>query len=369
MLEIILVISIFVFITGACIGSFLNVVALRALSNESIVFPSSKCPVCKEPIKWYDNIPIFSYFFTFRGKCRNCGCKVSTQYPIVETVSALAFLFVYLFCGISIQSLLLLILICTSIVIVITDVKESVIYDRHSWVLIITAVIYSLYIKGLENYSFAAIGLIVGVVTMEVIAKMAYYLVKKKSSEEAAATEETAEKEEEIPQNAESESAEDENEEDINKYVEKNKRAFGEADTYLAAAAGAVLGWKYFLLALFCSIVLQALFILPQFMGNLWKEQERKLVLSITAFFILAAVYFGISNVITMNIFAVIPFIAVLIFLAIYSISRLKRTVNQRGGYSAMPFGPPLLITMFIVLFFGHNIAGFLNKYIFMMIG
>ena len=63
-----ILICIFVLAVGACIGSFLNVVALRALSKESIIFPSSKCPKCNTPIKWYDNIPVLSYFLTFKGK-------------------------------------------------------------------------------------------------------------------------------------------------------------------------------------------------------------------------------------------------------------------------------------------------------------
>ena len=55
------ILGFFVFITGVCIGSFLNVVALRAFSGESIVLPPSKCPKCGEKIKPYDNIPIISY--------------------------------------------------------------------------------------------------------------------------------------------------------------------------------------------------------------------------------------------------------------------------------------------------------------------
>ena len=84
----VLLVCLFILVVGACIGSFLNVVALRALSKESIVYPSSKCPECNEPIKWYDNIPVLSYLLTFRGKCRNCGGKVSVQYPIVEALTS-----------------------------------------------------------------------------------------------------------------------------------------------------------------------------------------------------------------------------------------------------------------------------------------
>jgi len=60
-MEALITILAFVFITGLCIGSFLNVVILRALSNESIVFPASKCPVCQNSLKWWHNIPVISY--------------------------------------------------------------------------------------------------------------------------------------------------------------------------------------------------------------------------------------------------------------------------------------------------------------------
>ncbi|MCD7740013.1 MAG: prepilin peptidase, partial [Candidatus Gastranaerophilales bacterium] len=113
----IILISIFVLAAGACIGSFLNVAALRAISGESIVFPASKCPLCGEPIKWYDNIPVLSYFFTIKGKCRNCGGKVSVQYPVVEASTALLFLVIFTAYGFTIKTLLLLILLSISIVI------------------------------------------------------------------------------------------------------------------------------------------------------------------------------------------------------------------------------------------------------------
>ncbi len=399
MIEIILVICLFVFITGACIGSFLNVIALRALSKESIILPPSKCPKCKEHIKWYDNIPIISYFLIFKGKCRSCGCKVSIQYPIVEFLTAVIFLLVYCFYGFSIKSLLLLILLCTSIVIIITDIKENAVFDRHSWILIITALIYSVYIKGIENYSFAVIGLITGVLAMEIIARLSYYLVKKKTVEDKPQIEENTEKasdsdnqeqnqqaecksdneqivEQNIEQNVEQkeEQTPEQNDEqnndidlNINEYVEKNKRAFGEGDTYIVAASGAILGWKYLLLTLFCSIVLQALCILPQFIMNLYRSKQYRLLISLLGFFVFAVIYFTISNIITMNVYMAVGIIVFLVFFAIDSIVNLKKMTNQEG-FIAIPFGPALLLTTYIVLFFGKYIAEFLNKHVFMMI-
>ena len=66
----------FIFVIGLCVGSFMNVVILRTVSEESIVFPGSKCPKCQTPLKWYHNIPVFSYLF-LRGKCGFCKEKIS----------------------------------------------------------------------------------------------------------------------------------------------------------------------------------------------------------------------------------------------------------------------------------------------------
>lgn len=371
MIDEILIICLFVLVIGACIGSFLNVVALRAISKESIVLPPSKCPECGEPIKWYDNIPVLSYLFTFKGKCRNCGCKVSKQYPIVEALTAVIFLAVFLAFGVSIKTILLLILLCISIVICITDFKKEYVFDSHSWALIIFSIIASLYFNGLENYSKPAIGLIVGVIAMEAVARLAYYLVRKKSQE----TEENENKEEQTTEAAvevevEENQTEVKNDEDINinEYVEKNKRAFGEGDTYLAAAAGALLGWKYLLAAIGLAIILQAVCILPQFLINLYKQKQFRLLFSLTTFIVLACIYWIISNIVSVNIFVAFGFVIALIFFAIDSITRLKQTVNEQG-FAAIPFGPALLCATFLLFFYGPYIIGFLKKHIFMILG
>ena len=93
-----MLVNIFIFIFGALIGSFLNVLIHRLPREESIVFPSSHCPKCNAPIKWYDNIPIISYLL-LRSKCRNCHAPISIRYPIVEFITALSFLLIYSFFG------------------------------------------------------------------------------------------------------------------------------------------------------------------------------------------------------------------------------------------------------------------------------
>ena len=85
---------VFLFMLGASIGSFLNVVIYRTPRGESIVFPGSHCPSCGRAIRWFDNIPILSWLF-LRGRCRFCKVFISPQYILIETVTALLIVGLY----------------------------------------------------------------------------------------------------------------------------------------------------------------------------------------------------------------------------------------------------------------------------------
>ena len=77
----------FAFLFGAVLGSFLNVVIYRLPRGESLAHPPSRCPSCGAGVKPYDNIPILSWLI-LRGKCRNCGARISPRYPLVELLTA-----------------------------------------------------------------------------------------------------------------------------------------------------------------------------------------------------------------------------------------------------------------------------------------
>ena len=85
----------FIIILGGLWGSFANVCIVRLPKDRSVVSGRSICPKCRKQIKWYDNIPIFSYFF-LGGKCRKCKKKISLRYVFVELISIFSFLFIYL---------------------------------------------------------------------------------------------------------------------------------------------------------------------------------------------------------------------------------------------------------------------------------
>lgn len=82
------------FVVGACIGSFINVCVIRLPEYESVVRGGSKCRSCQARIRWFDNIPILSWIW-LRGKCRSCKAAISWQYPAVELITGLLFAGLY----------------------------------------------------------------------------------------------------------------------------------------------------------------------------------------------------------------------------------------------------------------------------------
>lgn len=83
---------------GACIGSFLNVCIWRVPNGMSLLKPPSHCPKCGHLIAFYENIPVFAWLF-LRGKCSSCHDRISVRYPLVELLTAVVFLGVWLSSG------------------------------------------------------------------------------------------------------------------------------------------------------------------------------------------------------------------------------------------------------------------------------
>ena len=77
------IIGLYLFVFGCCLGSFINVLIYRLPLNQSIVYPKSRCPKCNTKIKWFDNLPVISWFL-LEGKCRSCKKEISFSYPLVE---------------------------------------------------------------------------------------------------------------------------------------------------------------------------------------------------------------------------------------------------------------------------------------------
>ena len=219
----------FAVLIGLSIGSFLNVVALRGLSGESIVFPPSKCPKCGKKLNWYTNIPVISYIFLL-GKCQFCKQPISVQYPIVESANAILYVAMYLNFGLTLKTLILCIISSIFILICITDFKEQVIIDLHTYILIGLGLLYNILKLGSISILDSILGILAGYLIFEILARIGTITVK--------------------------------------------TRAFGEGDTLIAMGLGALLGWKMLILTIFISMLIQAIFTIPVLFIKYFKNKN-----------------------------------------------------------------------------------------------
>ncbi len=118
----------FAFIVGAAIGSFLNVCIFRMPAKTSIVKPGSQCPHCRKPIHYYDNIPLISYIL-LKGKCRNCGGSISWRYPLVELITAILAMLLFIKFGPTLEFIAFFIFTAVLIVITFIDLDHQIIPD------------------------------------------------------------------------------------------------------------------------------------------------------------------------------------------------------------------------------------------------
>ena len=320
-----------IFALGCIIGSFLNVVILRAFSGESIVLPPSKCPKCGNRLKWWHNIPILSYIF-LRGKCGFCHEKISIQYPIVEFVTGCLFVAVFFAFGLTIDTLFALAVVSLLVVLSVTDIKERVVFVPHTLCLVGVGVVYAIYTTSLSvlqqvnslggvvlskefllnNWvTMSIFGIIVGVAVMELIARLGYLFV--------------------------------------------GERAFGEGDSYIAAGLGAVFGWKNVLVILVMSVFIQLILTLPPFLKKLYCNGKKGTFASLLGFFAYVIVYFILDKQTDLfNNGWVLAFAMIILAgLGILACVNVIRGLKDRDNFTYLPFGPALAIAGLIMLL-GH---------------
>ncbi len=200
------------FSLGACIGSFLNVVILRLPNdNESIIFPPSNCPACRQPIRWYDNIPLLSYLVWLRGRCRSCGNSISIQYPIVELCMGLLSLALLNKFGPSPEFCYYFIFTAALLVIIFIDIHHQIIPDLISLPGIVLGFLGS-FITAIPTWQQSGLGILLGGGILYGIA-LGYFLLTR-------------------------------------------REGMGGGDIKLLAMIGAFLGWQSLLFVLFASSVI-----------------------------------------------------------------------------------------------------------------
>lgn len=314
-----------IFVFGACIGSFTNVVILRAFTGESIVLPPSKCPNCKNKLKWYHNIPILSYLF-LRGKCGFCKKKISIQYPLVEATVALLFIAIFLKFNLTLNAIFLSIIATICVILAVTDIKEQVIFDAHAYILGFIGLVYNFFDIGKSNlgtyelnifantlsinksFIYALLGILAGAVIMEALAGIGKLLV--------------------------------------------GKRAFGEGDSFILGALGGVFKIQAIPSILILGIVVQIVLILPMFIKSLINKKEYKLLIGLSGFTASVALfklleYFDLLK----NLLIFCGAFLLMMLFAIYSCKKLLKSAKNGDGLTYVPFGPPLVIAALLLLF------------------
>ena len=200
-------IGILVFIFGIMIGSFLNVVIYRIPNNESISFPASKCQSCQTPLKWYHNIPIFSWL-ALHGRCAFCKDPIAKQYPIVEFVTGVIFVALFLKIGLVWYLPFVAASFAALFALVMIDFKYMAVPDSVNFTALVFALIQPEFLTAALYAAIAAGGL---------------YLVGLLSS------------------------------------LIARKQAMGGADVIVAGTMGALLGFPNFFVAIFLSAILAML--------------------------------------------------------------------------------------------------------------
>ena len=187
--------SLFFFLLGTIIGSFLNVCIVRMPHEKSIVFPGSHCVHCKKPIAWFDNIPLFSYVI-LGGKCRHCHAKFSFRYFLVELITAVMFVVFYQYYGLDWLLLPYLFMCCCFIVATFVDFEHRIIPDEVSVGGMCAGLIFSfifpqlhhvdafsgsVWLVHLKSLGFSALGVLVGGGSIYAMGMLGDFLFKKES--------------------------------------------------------------------------------------------------------------------------------------------------------------------------------------------
>lgn len=157
--------SVYAFLLGLLIGSFLNVLIYRLPKNQSIVLPRSFCPNCGYTIRWYDNIPLLSFLW-LKGRCRSCQKKISPIYPLVEIITGLLSLILFLKFGLSLSYLFYFLFLTAPLVaITFIDLEHRIIPDVLSLSGIGTGIIVHLFLSNIpliEALAQSLVGILAG---------------------------------------------------------------------------------------------------------------------------------------------------------------------------------------------------------------
>ncbi len=166
------------FLLGAIVGSFLNVCVYRLPEGQSIVSPGSRCPSCLRAIRWYQNIPILSYLL-LRGRCAECGARISWRYPFVEALTGLTFLLVFVTFELSWVTPVYWVFGSVLIAITFIDLDHQIIPDLISLPGIVVGFLAASFLVPWISWLDSLLGIMLGGGSLYLVAVVYEFLTKK----------------------------------------------------------------------------------------------------------------------------------------------------------------------------------------------
>jgi leader peptidase (prepilin peptidase)/N-methyltransferase len=319
------------FVVGLCVGSFLNVLGLRLLCDESILSPPSHCPSCQRPLTWLENIPVVSYVLQ-GGQCRGCKTSIHWQYPVVELVTALLFAVVAWQFGASWATLWLWFLLANLVAVCITDFRESLIFHINVLPLIPVGFLGNAFdVAQLSTTLNLAPWQVLGFELPGILASSLLAVLVPVAIFEGCIL--------------------------LSRWIFKTD-GFGHGDTLLMVGIGAYFGWQLALLGIVLGFIVQAIPAIPLLAWQWIKHKHYDTLLSGTVALLgaLVPVALMVWHIGSLDfqwwatiISAVVALVAVVFFL---------RCVRARESYTYLPFGPALVVGSLVALFFGAPILG-----------
>lgn len=151
----------YAFALGAVVGSFLNVLVYRLPREMSILrTPPSSCPTCSTPIRWHDNIPLYSWLM-LRGKCRECRAPIALRYPLVELASGVLGVAALARWGLSVTTFEVAIFAWVSLALGLIDLDFQILPNVLTYPSIVFGLIFS-WLGGYTWWLDSLIGALVG---------------------------------------------------------------------------------------------------------------------------------------------------------------------------------------------------------------
>jgi leader peptidase (prepilin peptidase) / N-methyltransferase len=139
------VIATAVFLLGLAFGSFLNVCIYRLPKGLSVVAPRSACPNCKQPIAFYDNIPVVSWLL-LRGRCRHCHSLISSRYLVIELLTGSLFTLCFWHFGLSLSTLKYCVFSFLMLGLIFTDAETKLLPDKLTLPGLVLGLFFSLFV-------------------------------------------------------------------------------------------------------------------------------------------------------------------------------------------------------------------------------